>query len=241
MPLGMVLALAFFSLMLGYVVGNFLPMLKNNPLSQRSDPSPTGPKTGEARPSDPSPPKTPSPPVPPGMLEIARLHRKEGSNQLVAEIDSSLITKDDDLTSDQHALLSLLLLDLSDWIGIQSLLESSAAEAEAGSASKDEESSAGQPGFSPVDMFKKALQADVVLPSAEISLADQIDPILQGLLESSPLAGKGIRLMDIEGRGMTVVIGLDLYNSVEDVPDPEIKGMIRKAVSIWESRLSGNE
>jgi hypothetical protein len=44
--------------------------------------------------------------------------------------------------------------------------------------------------------------------------------------------------MELPGRGMMVMVGLDQYEGVEKVPDPEIRSLIREAVEEWEKRLA---
>jgi hypothetical protein len=112
------------------------------------------------------------------------------------------------------------------------------AEEESAADTQDDPASKG---FSPIGMIKDAFTADVVLPFADVSLADQIDPILQSMLIDSPLADRGISLMDIEGRGMVVNIGLEMYDSVNDVPDDEIRAILKKAVAVWEKRATGDD
>ena len=80
-------------------------------------------------------------------------------------------------------------------------------------------------------------------PAAPKSIAAQIDEILQEKLESSsldhlPIERRAIRLMELPGKGMMVMVGLDQYEGVEKVPDPEIRSLIREAVEAWEKRLA---
>jgi len=70
------------------------------------------------------------------------------------------------------------------------------------------------------------------------SMVQAIDEILQERLENSPLKNKGIKLIEQPPVGVVVWVGLEHYNGVEDVPDEEVKAMIRSAVSIWEEKNS---
>jgi hypothetical protein len=91
----------------------------------------------------------------------------------------------------------------------------------------------------PVDMFARVLQSEVRNPPAlQKSIAAQIDEILQEKLVDSPLAGRGIRLMELPSKGLVVMVGLDQYSGVDDVPDPEIRSIIRQSVAEWEERTS---
>jgi hypothetical protein len=70
------------------------------------------------------------------------------------------------------------------------------------------------------------------------SMVQAIDEILQERLENSPLKSKGIKLVEQPPVGVVVWVGLEHYNGVEDVPDEEVKALIRSAVSIWEEKNS---
>lgn len=70
------------------------------------------------------------------------------------------------------------------------------------------------------------------------SMVQAIDEILQEKLESSPLKSKGIKLVEQPPVGVVVWVGLNHFNGVEDVPDEDVKALIRSAVSVWEERNS---
>jgi len=40
--------------------------------------------------------------------------------------------------------------------------------------------------------------------------------------------------MELPNKGLVVMVGLDQYDRVEDVPNPEIRNLIRIAVEEWE-------
>ena len=95
-----------------------------------------------------------------------------------------------------------------------------------------------KPSMNPIDLFAKAIQADSKQVSkAPKSIVAQIDEILQEKLEGSPLEKRGIRLMELPGKGMVVLVGLDQYEGVDEVPDEEIRTIIRSSAKDWENRL----
>jgi hypothetical protein len=90
-----------------------------------------------------------------------------------------------------------------------------------------------------VNLLARALQSEVRSPQPPpMSIAAQIDEILQEKLETSPLNSKAIRLLELPGKGMVVMVGLDQYEGVDAVPDEEIQNLIRSAVAEWERRVS---
>jgi hypothetical protein len=66
------------------------------------------------------------------------------------------------------------------------------------------------------------------------SIAMQIEDILQDMIAGTPLAQRGIHVMEDPIRGVVVQDGLKNYEGIDAVPDPEVKGIIRSAVQEWE-------
>jgi hypothetical protein len=97
---------------------------------------------------------------------------------------------------------------------------------------------AAKPSMNPIDLFAKAIQAEAKpVNSAPKSIVAQIDEILQKNLENAPLEKRGIRLVELPGKGMVVMVGLDQYGGVDEVPDAEIQQLIRSSAKEWEDRL----
>jgi type IV secretory pathway VirB10-like protein len=67
------------------------------------------------------------------------------------------------------------------------------------------------------------------------SMVAQINDILQRKLVETSGTTRGIRLLEGPGGALRVYIGLASY-SFEDVPDAEVKRMIREAVAEWEAK-----
>jgi len=96
-----------------------------------------------------------------------------------------------------------------------------------------------RPSLNPVGVLARAIKSDVPKAgSPPLSIAGQIDEILQAKLENLPLKGRAIRLMELPGKGMVVMVGLDQYDSVSAVPDPEIRALLQACVEEWEGRYS---
>ena len=73
-------------------------------------------------------------------------------------------------------------------------------------------------------------------PVAPKSIVSQIDEILQEQINSSALAGRGIRLAEAPGEGVLVWIGLDRFAGIDAVTDAEVVSAIRSAVKTWEAK-----
>jgi hypothetical protein len=76
------------------------------------------------------------------------------------------------------------------------------------------------------------------IASAPTTMVGQIDAILQTNLIGTPLATRGIRLVESAQGGAMVIVGLNKYPGVGDVPDPEVQAAIRTAIAEWEQKYT---
>lgn len=67
-----------------------------------------------------------------------------------------------------------------------------------------------------------------------LSVIEEVNEILQKKLHGSPLAGKGIHLMENHNKEIRFWVGLNSYNDVEEIPDPEVRQIIDDSVREWE-------
>jgi hypothetical protein len=67
------------------------------------------------------------------------------------------------------------------------------------------------------------------------SMVQQINDILQRKLAEVSGPSRGVRLLEGAGGALRVFIGLQSY-SFEDVPEEDVKRMIRDAVAEWEAK-----
>lgn len=70
------------------------------------------------------------------------------------------------------------------------------------------------------------------------SIVTQIDSILQMRLAGTALAERGIFLTQSPQGGVSVYVGLTRYNTLDEVPDPEVKAAIRAAITEWENKYT---
>jgi hypothetical protein len=66
------------------------------------------------------------------------------------------------------------------------------------------------------------------------SMIEQINSILQEMIENSGRPELAVRLLEGPGGMARVLIGVHSYE-IAEVPDPEVRELIRKAVAAWES------
>jgi hypothetical protein len=75
-------------------------------------------------------------------------------------------------------------------------------------------------------------------PPVARSIAAQVDEIVQEKLPGSPFSERVIRIMEVPGKGMRVIVDLGQYESVNDVQDAEVQQFLRECVAEWERRSS---
>ena len=50
-----------------------------------------------------------------------------------------------------------------------------------------------------------------------------------------------VRLTEFPNKGMTVLVGLEKYEGIDDVPYERVRTVIRESVSEWERRADNGE
>jgi hypothetical protein len=73
---------------------------------------------------------------------------------------------------------------------------------------------------------------------ASLGMIAQIDAVLQWRLVKSPFARRGIRVTESPEGGVRVEVGLEKFEAVDDVTDPEVKAFIRAAIAEWEKKFT---
>ena len=71
--------------------------------------------------------------------------------------------------------------------------------------------------------------------SRPVSMVQEINEILSEKLEDADTGPQAVRLMEGIGGSIRVYIGVESY-SIEEVPDDQVKSLIREAVAEWEDR-----
>lgn len=70
------------------------------------------------------------------------------------------------------------------------------------------------------------------------SIVGQINLVLQEKLAGSPLEERGISLSQSAEGGVIVTIGVSQYFGVDEVPDADVKALIRAAIADWEKKYT---
>jgi hypothetical protein len=187
-------------------------------------------------------------------VQVLRLWRHEETGALLPEVKGEVLESAKGLDAEQHAAVSIALVDLYSWMeagnqAVPKLVVETEPESPArhprtrgDMVSSEAESPTGPEEVKPASMniFKSLVrtaqkEATQKVEAETPSIAAQVDEILQEKLSASPLAGQGIRLMDLPGQGMVIMVGLDKYPDIASVPDEDIKKLLRASVSEWEA------
>ena len=140
------------------------------------------------------------------------------------------------LNNNQRETTQRLIQELNNWLGLSQVVKSE-VDAEPPDKEEDTEDTTPRLSLNPVTTLVRALQADVKksqLPT--VSIVSQINDILQANLKHAPNIKDPVCLMEWPGLGMVVMIGLEKFENVDDVPDEDIKTAIRAAVKEWEQQ-----
>jgi len=182
------------------------------------------------------------------LRQAVSIWRGKRDRSLVIQIEDRQIATADKLSSRQKAELMQAIQDLQGWLGMElrpSRMLQTAKELER----LREITSAPTPGIAesesiaPVKVDVTEIVTGSINPKAKRkekeppkSIAAQVDEILQKRLADSAFHDRLIRLTDAPGGGVEVIIDLQKYNGVNEVPDLAARKFIQDCVREWENR-----
>lgn len=175
--------------------------------------------------------KTPAAVREPALLSLQRNPDKH----LVLEVEGQTFSKKEDLSHDSRQKVINLLVELRPWVETPPAVRPEAVETKPEKPHQTEVKPAVTP--SPAAGLKIPSPTKVIAPVKPVSsIVSQIDDLLQTRLAASPLASRGIRMVESETGGVLVYIGLEKYEGVDAIPDPEVQAFIRQCVAMWEKQ-----
>jgi hypothetical protein len=173
-------------------------------------------------------------------LDMATFWRVQPSGALRADMDGRTIKTSVELSPEQRRRLVMVVTDLRSWLTppepAAPSIEHEGTEVPAGVGHAVTVQPVARPIAIPAPSAPHMPGLDGK-PVAPKSIVHQIDDILQDKLVGTLFEDRRIRLIEMPGHGVAVMIGIDQYAGIDEVPDPEIKAIIRAAVKVWERRV----
>jgi hypothetical protein len=166
----------------------------------------------------------------PGLL---RLKKVNGRHSL--ELDGVLVTGE--LTMEMRKRLMELITVFRLWLE-PGQTSQPAAPIQTPPAPAPVRESVSRPAQTPPQPVGQAKKPEPEKNMSSLSIVQQIDTVLQEHLLNSPLAKRGVRLQESIQGGVEVYVGLEKFETVDDVPDAEIKAAIRSAIAEWEKKYT---
>lgn len=169
-----------------------------------------------------------------------RIWRDGKDASLVIEIEGASYHRESDLDAEQSRRLTRLINELRAFMRAPSPPPVPPPSAQTESLKPAVTQPAGEgkrTSLNPFQIFTRSLRPLEKAGPDDIdkSIVAQIDEILQESLEGTNLADQDIHLLEGPDQGMLIEVGLERYTDIEAVPEAEIRGLIRQAVSEWES------
>lgn len=178
--------------------------------------------------------------------ELFRIWRDPFNGRMQIDIQGKPVNAVNELSQESLSSFQQDLAELNSWAGMQ--LEASSISEQIKKGNSEQLVPANLPPaltseskssrLNPLDVVAQALRSDVRKPESHpTSIAAQIDEILQEKLAADSTITRAVRLLEIPGKGMVVMVGLEQYGGVDEVPDAEVRTLIREAVAEWERRV----
>jgi hypothetical protein len=179
------------------------------------------------------------------LIETARIMQDRKTGSPLLEVNGKTIQDPSDLSPNQRQQLTAQVQTLLNWLK-PSQVDMPGLPAEAPIPPGAAQTTSAAPvvlpetppvvtKMGPIDLLARSISPEArPVTRGPQSIVAQIDEILQSKLADSPLAERGIRLMEMPTKGLVVMVGLQQYEEVDAVPDPEIRALIRQSVDEWE-------
>lgn len=180
---------------------------------------------------------------PPAQDDPGLLRLRNASGRLTLDLDGVPIDSPA-LTPDQRRRLIELLNIIRPWLEGRPASPPAAVSAPPPSPTPAPAPVAAPP---PQPLIKPLSSAPKAGPAAKkkeepepppTSIVGQINLVLQALILHTPLAERGVSLMESSSGGVNVYVGIQRYEAIDDVPDEEIKAAIRAAIAEWERKYT---
>ena len=188
--------------------------------------------------------------------EMVILWRELPSGTLSADFDGQTVHSGEEISVEQRRRLIQMVKDLRPWLTPQAapiaVPPSPTAPADGAPAAPAAPAETAVPVSQPPTIplgSRPPLPAVIALPPVVIqqkgpispvppTIAKQIDDILQERIADTPMANRGLALVELPGHEIAFKVGLQQYDSIDKIPDPEVAAAYRAAIKQWENHAS---
>lgn len=184
-------------------------------------------------------------------VEVANLWRDGRDGQLIFQIEDQYYKRNSELTPKEREILLKVVMDFYRWLEPPSAVASGSENPNQAAHPIDSGPvttyAAGKNGarsvsLNPVNMLSHALETDVsVSGKSNGSMVAQVDAILQEKLQDANMQKWAVRLTEFPSKGMIVMVGLEQYEGIDEVPYERVRTIIRASVKEWERRAEKGE
>ena len=197
--------------------------------------------------------------------EVANLWRDRRNGSFIFQVENEFYKQGNDLSTKERDLLLKVVMDFYRWLEPSTTLPTKPVESIEPALSVEStprdtaqtdlpiaslmnmpvrvEQQNGQKGsLNAANIISRALRSDVkvsILPTQ--SMVAQVDEILQEKISAAKMQKWAVRLAEFPNKGMTVLVGLEKYEGIDDVPYERVRAIIRESVAEWERRAENGE
>jgi len=229
----------------GYVLGNYYPLIKREKKGRDILLVEHEIKGEETEESEDGESEIESEPAPedlkraiPQMMdpeETIQIWYDAKNRKIISEVEGQLLDLDGHIEEEEKQKLTWLLVDLQERVGLVSSVKKQISKAQ---GSDDQTVEVSEVKFNPIKSFVNYIQSDVPkIEEKKDSIPAQINNILQDQIDGKKLKEKGISVVEFPGKGLVFMVGIDLYEDIEKIPNKHIQNAIKKAVKTWEKEF----
>ena len=197
--------------------------------------------------------------------EVANLWRDRRNGSFIFQVENEFYKQGNDLSAKERKLLLKVIMDFYRWLEPPTTLPAKSEELIEPALSEEntpkntvktevpnvslmntpvqvEQLNDQKGGLSAANIISRALRSDVkvsTLPTQ--SMVTQVDEILQEKLIAANMQKWAVRLAEFPNKGMIVLVGLEKYEGIDDVPYERVRVIIRESVSEWERRAENGK
>ena len=189
-------------------------------------------------------------PQDPHFKEVAQLWFDTGDRKFIIQMGENFFKRADDLSPKDRAKLRKVVSGFYHWLELNEKLgqkESRLSQPNQSGKLDTVSSTANTMTLTDkippnIDSVWINQQTQVLMPDVSPpvlisqSMVSQVDEILQEKIHRAGMEKWAIRLTEFPQRGMVIMVGLEQYDSVDEVPYEQARSIIRKSILEWEQR-----